>query len=91
MSTATHNGPVVRDQRVIKALEAMPARLRAGREQTGLSLRQLAGRLEISASALSQIETGKSQPTLRTLLAIVAELDLSLDELFDNRAAAETS
>jgi len=69
--------------------EDVPRRLREAREQAGLSLRQLAQRLEISASALSQIETGKSRPSVRTLYAVVSELNLSLDELFDNRRTAK--
>jgi transcriptional regulator with XRE-family HTH domain len=59
-------------------------RLRDAREKSGLSLRELARRLEISPSALSQIETGKSRPSVRTLYALVSQLNLSLDELFDN-------
>ncbi|HEU4657259.1 MAG TPA: helix-turn-helix transcriptional regulator [Capillimicrobium sp.] len=62
----------------------VPRRLREARERAGLSLRQLAPRVGISASALSQIETGKSQPSVRTLYALVRELGLSLDELFDH-------
>jgi transcriptional regulator with XRE-family HTH domain len=57
-------------------------RLRAEREARGLSLRELARRLEISPSALSQIETGRSRPSVGTLYAIVTELEMSLDELF---------
>jgi transcriptional regulator with XRE-family HTH domain len=56
--------------------------LRARREEKNLSLRELARRLEISPSALSQIETGKSRPSVSTLYAIVSELGLSLDQLF---------
>jgi transcriptional regulator with XRE-family HTH domain len=73
---------------VFDGSEDVPRRLRAARELAGLSLRQLAQRLEISASALSQIETGKSRPSVRTLYAVVSELNLSLDELFDNHGAA---
>lgn len=58
------------------------ARLREQRERRGLSLRKLAAELGISPSALSQIETGRSRPTVGTLYAIVSELGLSLDELF---------
>jgi transcriptional regulator with XRE-family HTH domain len=58
------------------------ARLREERERRGLSLRKLAPRLGISPSALSQIETGRSRPSVSTLYAIVNELELSLDELF---------
>jgi transcriptional regulator with XRE-family HTH domain len=57
-------------------------RLRAERERHGLSLRELARRLSMSPSALSQIETGRSRPSVGTLYAIVTELGMSLDELF---------
>ena len=57
-------------------------RLREQRERRGLSLRKLAAELGISPSALSQIETGRSRPTVGTLYAITTELGLSLDELF---------
>jgi len=57
-------------------------RLRAERESHGVSLRELARRLAISPSALSQIETGRSRPSVGTLYAIVSEVGLSLDELF---------
>jgi transcriptional regulator with XRE-family HTH domain len=57
-------------------------KLRARREEHELSLRELARRLGISPSALSQIETGKSRPSVSTLYAIVTELEMSLDELF---------
>jgi transcriptional regulator with XRE-family HTH domain len=45
-------------------------------------LRELARRLEVSPSLVSQIETGKTQPSVRTLYAIVSELGISLDEVF---------
>jgi transcriptional regulator with XRE-family HTH domain len=57
-------------------------RLRQERERRGLSLRKLAAELAISPSALSQIETGRSQPSVATLYSIVSELGLSFDELF---------
>ncbi len=58
------------------------ARLRAQRERNGVGLRELARRLGISPSAISQIETGRSRPSVSTLYAIVSELGMSLDELF---------
>ena len=58
------------------------ARLRERRGELGLSLRELARRLEVSPSLVSQIETGKTQPSLRKLYAIVSELGVSLDEVF---------
>ena len=48
----------------------------------GVSLRAFARQLGISPSAVSQIETGKSRPSVSTLYAIITELGMSLDELF---------
>jgi transcriptional regulator with XRE-family HTH domain len=61
---------------------AMRHRLRAERERRGVSLRKLAREVGISASALSQIETGRSRPSVTTLYALVSTLGLSLDALF---------
>src|SRR5918992_6122764 len=58
------------------------SKLRAERERQGVSLRELARQVGISPSAMSQIETGRSRPSVRTLYAIVSKLDMSLDELF---------
>lgn len=74
--------------------------LRRTRLDRGLSLRALARRLEVSPSLLSQIETGRIQPSVRTLYAVVSELGVSMDEVFhhvepdepsDNGQAAELS
>ena len=62
--------------------EEVGLRLRSAREARDLTLRELARRLDLSASALSQIETGKSRPSVKTLYAIVSELGISLDRLF---------
>jgi transcriptional regulator with XRE-family HTH domain len=56
-------------------------RLRAERLRQGMSLREMARRLGISASALSQIETGKAQPSVSKLFDIVNLLNTSLDGL----------
>ena len=66
----------------------VPRRLRAERERRGISLRELARRLKISPSAISQIETGRARPSVATLWAIVTELGMSLDDLFAQEAAA---
>jgi transcriptional regulator with XRE-family HTH domain len=62
--------------------ELVGARLRSFRKRTGLTIRQLAARLEVSPSMISQIETGKTQPSVRTLYAMVNELGVSLDQVF---------
>jgi transcriptional regulator with XRE-family HTH domain len=56
-------------------------RLREERQARGYSLRHLADRLGVSPSLISQIETGRARPSVNTLYAIAAELDVSLDEL----------
>jgi len=66
-------------------------RLRRERDRLGLSLRELARRLEVSPSLVSQIETGKIQPSVRTLYAIVSELGVSLDELFAPPASSQAT
>jgi len=65
------------------------AQLRERRFESGMSLRELARRLDVSPSLVSQIETGKIQPSVRTLYAIVSELGLSLDEIFELVGTAE--
>jgi transcriptional regulator with XRE-family HTH domain len=59
----------------------MAERLRAARRERGLSLRVLAERLGVSPSLISQIETGRSQPSVGTLYAIATELEVSVDDL----------
>ena len=62
------------------------ARLRARRMARGISLRQFARDLDVSASFISQLETGKAQPSVATLFAICAALDIATDDLFENYA-----
>jgi transcriptional regulator with XRE-family HTH domain len=64
----------------VRALD-LGARLRAERLRQGMSLREMARRLGISPSALSQIETGKAQPSVSKLFDIVNLLNTSLDGL----------
>ena len=64
-------------------------RLREAREQKKIGLRELARRLGVSASLISQIETGKTEPSINTLFAIVSELELSVNEIvFDSKQDA---
>lgn len=61
--------------------DSIGTHLRDARTQRGLSLRAVAQALGVSASLLSQVETGKTQPSVATLYAIVSYLGISLDEL----------
>jgi len=69
----------------------MGEHLREARQARRLSLRALADRLGVSPSLISQIETGRANPSVSTLYAIAAELDVSLDELlFNDRRAGDS-
>lgn len=69
------------EQRV-NALPALGERLRKRRQAAGLSLRQFAKNLDVSASFISQLENGKSQPSVATLYSICTALGVTVDELF---------
>ena len=62
-------------------LDGIGGRLRQERNKAGISQRELARRLGLSASLISQLESGLSKPSVGTLYAIVTELNLSLDRL----------
>jgi transcriptional regulator with XRE-family HTH domain len=64
-----------------RGLPPVGAQLRAERQTRGLSLRELADRLGVSPSLISQIETGRTRPSVSSLYAIANELGVSLDEL----------
>jgi transcriptional regulator with XRE-family HTH domain len=63
------------------ALDGIGNRLREERMKAGLSQRELARRLNLSPSLISQLESGLSKPSVGTLYAIVTELDVSLDRV----------
>jgi transcriptional regulator with XRE-family HTH domain len=59
-------------------------RLRDRRGELKLSVRELARRLQLSPSLISQIERGKASPSVGTLYALTTELGLSMDALFSD-------
>jgi transcriptional regulator with XRE-family HTH domain len=67
----------------------MGAALRAVREQRGLSLREVARRVGVSPSFVSQVETGKANPSVGTLYALVGVLGTSLDDLMGDATVVE--
>ncbi|HEX5406473.1 MAG TPA: XRE family transcriptional regulator [Pseudonocardiaceae bacterium] len=72
-----------------ESVASVGAQLRDRRLEVGLSLRQFARDLGVSPSFISQIENGKSQPSVATLYMICNALDLSIDELFNQSAPVE--
>ncbi|MET0929157.1 MAG: helix-turn-helix domain-containing protein [Aeromicrobium sp.] len=64
-------------------MDRLGQRLKDVRVHAGLTLRELARQAEVSPSLISQIENGKSQPSVATLYAFSRVLNVSVDELFD--------
>lgn len=59
-------------------------RIRAERVRRGIGLRALAREVGVSASMISQIETGKSRPSVSTLYTITSTLGMSIEEVFSD-------
>ena len=57
------------------------ARVKALRESSSLSLRELAARCGVSAPMLSQVERGETSPTLAVAARIASGLELRLSQL----------
>ena len=55
-----------------------------------ISQRELARRIGLSASMISQIESGQSKPSVSTLYAIVTELGVSVDDIFSGGNGSAT-
>jgi transcriptional regulator with XRE-family HTH domain len=62
-------------------LKEVGTRLRRARQQQHIGLRELARRIGVSPSLISQVETGKSEPSVSTLFAICSELGLPVNEI----------
>lgn len=69
-------------------MDNLGTRLKAVRLKAGLTLRELARQADVSPSFVSQIETGKSQPSVATLYTFSRLLGISIDELFDDAPPA---
>ena len=66
-------------------------RLRAVRKAKDISLRELARRIDVSPSLISQIETEKIHPSVSTLYALATELETSVDQLlFEDAGPLQT-
>jgi transcriptional regulator with XRE-family HTH domain len=61
-------------------------RIRARRVELGMSVRELARRIDVSASFVSLVETGRCAPSVSTFRALASELDISAAELLADPA-----
>jgi transcriptional regulator with XRE-family HTH domain len=64
-------------------------RLREEREKRGMSLRELARRVGVSPSLVSQIELDRVNPSVSTLYALVTELGMTMSDVFGDGEPAE--
>ncbi|KAF0845220.1 TetR family transcriptional regulator [Nocardia caishijiensis] len=60
--------------------------IRAARSSGGVSLRELASRVEVSPATISAIENGKTRVDVERLHAIAAALDIAVGELLERLA-----
>jgi transcriptional regulator with XRE-family HTH domain len=79
MATVTPRPPAAAPDRLDPAV--IGARVRALRESSSLSLRDLAERSGVSAPMLSQVERGETSPTLAVAARIASGLELRLSQL----------
>ncbi|MDV6270619.1 helix-turn-helix domain-containing protein [Rhodococcus globerulus] len=62
-------------------LHGIGQHLRQARLELGISLREMARRVDVSPSFISQVELGRTRPSVGTLYSIASELGMSLDDL----------
>jgi len=77
--------------RLDRAVEAskVGSRLRAERERLGISLRELARRVGVSPSLVSQIELDRVNPSVSTLYALVTELGMTMSDVFGDSGSEQ--
>lgn len=76
----SHAGSTPRAQKAIKRLGE---RLRSLREAAGLTQLQAASDAELDPKHLQEIEHGRTNPTVATLVTLADAYEVSLSQLFD--------
>lgn len=66
-----------------KQLAKLGLHIRKLRESQGVSQEQLSADAEIPYTSVNEIEAGKTNPTIATLMAISDALDMPINELVD--------
>jgi transcriptional regulator with XRE-family HTH domain len=77
LSTTFEHGPAA------DPLGAMAASIKRERERAGLSLSELAKSAGVAKSTLSQLEAGVGNPSVETLWALAAALDVPVSRLIE--------
>ena len=65
-------------------MSSIGERIKKSRNERGLSLRELASKVDLSASFLSQIEQGKASPSIENLKKIATSLDVKVSYLIED-------
>ncbi len=69
-------------------INGLGARLREERHRKGMTVREIARRVGVSPSLISQIERDKVNPSVSTLWGLVTVLGLTMSDLFPDGGAA---
>jgi len=75
---------------MLRRVNALGARIKALRQERGLLQKQLAEKAGLTASMVSQIESGRLTPTLPTLGKLAGVFGISVSELLEPPAAGES-
>jgi transcriptional regulator with XRE-family HTH domain len=79
------------DRHMADTIPPVGERIRDVRSRRGLSVRQLAREVGVSASLVSQIENGRSRPSVSTLYAITQALGVSVEDVFDTATEVDAT
>jgi transcriptional regulator with XRE-family HTH domain/mannose-6-phosphate isomerase-like protein (cupin superfamily) len=74
---------------VTSPLDAVGQQLRRARLAAGISVREMARRVDLSPSFISQVELGRTKPSVGTLYSIATELGVPLDDLMPLASIAD--
>jgi transcriptional regulator with XRE-family HTH domain/uncharacterized cupin superfamily protein len=88
MSDAAADQPYIHVDGAARGL-VVGLRLREVRTRNGLSVRGVARKLGVSPSFISQLENGKSQPSVATLYQFAQLLDVTMEELFERESPTD--
>lgn len=78
------------DERLDEVLRALADRVRRLRRDRGISLSDLAFESGLSESRLRAVESGRTAPSLATLLALAETFEIALSDLFANAAESRS-
>lgn len=79
------------DDPAVEATLRIGKRLAYLRGARGLKISDLARRIGVSPSLISQVERGQSRPSVTTLFALAQQLEVPVDAFFESGAIGETS